>query len=47
MKAGDSVLILDAEPIGFAVAFRAKRMGARKIAVPNVAPFQQARALKI
>lgn len=42
---GDKVLILGAGPIGLAVAFWARRMGAGKIAVQDVAPFQQDRAL--
>ncbi|WP_126173861.1 alcohol dehydrogenase catalytic domain-containing protein [Altericroceibacterium xinjiangense] len=45
MKAGDKVLVLGAGPIGLAVAFWAKRMGAGKIAVQDIAPFQQQRAL--
>ena len=45
LKAGDKVLILGAGPIGLAVAFWAKRMGARTVAVQDIADFQQARAL--
>ncbi|HWK41812.1 MAG TPA: alcohol dehydrogenase catalytic domain-containing protein [Croceibacterium sp.] len=45
MKAGDSVLILGAGPIGLAVAFWARRMGAARVAVQDVADFQHQRAL--
>ncbi len=45
MKAGDKVLVLGAGPIGLAVAFWARRMGAAKVAVQDVATFQQQRAL--
>jgi (R,R)-butanediol dehydrogenase/meso-butanediol dehydrogenase/diacetyl reductase len=45
MKAGDKVLILGAGPIGLAVAFWARRMGAAKVAVQDIADFQEQRAL--
>ena len=45
MKAGDKVLILGAGPIGLAVAFWARRMGAAKVAVQDIADFQRERAL--
>lgn len=45
MKTGDKVLILGAGPIGLAVAFWAKRLGAGKVAVQDIAEFQQQRAL--
>jgi (R,R)-butanediol dehydrogenase/meso-butanediol dehydrogenase/diacetyl reductase len=45
LQKGDKVLVLGAGPIGLAVAFWAKRMGAAKVAVQDVAEFQQARAL--
>ncbi|HEY6815126.1 MAG TPA: alcohol dehydrogenase catalytic domain-containing protein [Croceibacterium sp.] len=45
LRAGDKVLVLGAGPIGLAVAFWVKRMGAGKVAVQDVADFQQARAL--
>lgn len=45
MKAGDKVLVLGAGPIGLAVAFWARRMGAAKVAVQDIAEFQQQRAL--
>ena len=45
LKAGDKVLILGAGPIGLAVAFWVKRMGAGKVAVQDIADFQQDRAL--
>ena len=37
LKAGDKVLILGAGPIGLAVAFWAKRLGAGKVAVQDIA----------
>src|SRR5690606_2879278 len=45
MKAGDKVLVLGAGPIGLAVAFWARRMGAAKVAVQDVADFQRERAI--
>jgi (R,R)-butanediol dehydrogenase/meso-butanediol dehydrogenase/diacetyl reductase len=45
MQAGDKVLVLGAGPIGLAVAFWAKRMGAAKVAIQDVAEFQRQRAL--
>lgn len=45
MKAGDKVLVLGAGPIGLAVAFWARRMGAARVAVQDIADFQQQRAL--
>jgi (R,R)-butanediol dehydrogenase/meso-butanediol dehydrogenase/diacetyl reductase len=45
LKPGDKVLVLGAGPIGLAVAFWARRMGAGKVAVQDVAEFQQDRAL--
>jgi (R,R)-butanediol dehydrogenase/meso-butanediol dehydrogenase/diacetyl reductase len=45
LQKGDKVLVLGAGPIGLAVAFWAKRMGAAKVAVQDVAEFQQGRAL--
>ncbi len=45
MKAGDRVLVLGAGPIGLAAAFWAKRMGAAKVAVQDIADFQRDRAL--
>jgi (R,R)-butanediol dehydrogenase / meso-butanediol dehydrogenase / diacetyl reductase len=44
LKAGDKALVLGAGPIGLAVAFWAKRLGAT-IAVQDIADFQQDRAL--
>jgi len=44
LKAGDKVLVLGAGPIGLAVAFWAKRLGAT-VAVQDIADFQQKRAL--
>jgi len=45
LKTGDKVLVLGAGPIGLAVAFWAKRLGAARVAVQDVASFQQDRAL--
>src|SRR5690606_27082105 len=45
MKAGDRVLVLGAGPIGLAVAFWAKRMGAARVAIQDVADYQRERAL--
>lgn len=45
LKSGDKVLILGGGPIGLAVAFWAKRHGAAKVAVQDIATFQQQRAL--
>ncbi|MEO6152527.1 MAG: zinc-binding dehydrogenase, partial [Croceibacterium sp.] len=44
-RAGDKVLVLGAGPIGLAVAFWARRMGAGAVAVQDVAEFQHDRAL--
>jgi (R,R)-butanediol dehydrogenase/meso-butanediol dehydrogenase/diacetyl reductase len=45
LKPGDNVLILGAGPIGLAVAFWARRMGAGKVVVQDIADWQQSRAL--
>lgn len=45
MQPGDKVLVLGAGPIGLAVAFWARRFGASKVAVQDVAEFQRQRAL--
>ena len=45
LKTGDKVLVLGAGPIGLAVAFWAKRLGAAKVAVQDIATSQQGRAL--
>ena len=45
MKTGDKVLVLGAGPIGLAVAFWARRLGASRVAVQDIATFQQERAL--
>lgn len=47
IKAGDKVLVLGAGPIGLAVAFWAKRLGAAKVAVQDITDFQQSRALEM
>jgi len=44
LKPGDTVLILGAGPIGLAVAFWARRLGAGKVVLQDVADHQQARA---
>lgn len=44
MKTGDRVLVLGAGPIGLAVAFWTKRLGASRVAVQDIATFQQERA---
>jgi (R,R)-butanediol dehydrogenase/meso-butanediol dehydrogenase/diacetyl reductase len=44
LKAGDKVLVLGAGPIGLAVAFWARRLGAT-VAVQDIADFQRERAL--
>lgn len=45
MQTGDKVLVLGAGPIGLAVAFWAKRYGAAKVAVQDIATHQRDRAL--
>ncbi|MDF8331831.1 alcohol dehydrogenase catalytic domain-containing protein [Novosphingobium cyanobacteriorum] len=45
MKIGDKVLVLGAGPIGLAVAFWARRHGAGRVVVQDLATFQQDRAL--
>lgn len=45
LKAGDRVLVLGAGPIGLAVAFWARRLGAGRVVVQDIADWQQARAL--
>ncbi len=45
LQPGDKVLVLGAGPIGLAAAFWAKRMGAGKVAIQDVAEFQRQRAL--
>lgn len=45
LKPGDKVLILGAGPIGLAVAFWARRRGAAKVAVQDIADHQRDRAL--
>jgi (R,R)-butanediol dehydrogenase/meso-butanediol dehydrogenase/diacetyl reductase len=47
LRKGDKVLVLGAGPIGLAVAFWARRMGAAKVAVQDIAEFQKARALEM
>ena len=45
LQQGDKVLVLGAGPIGLAVAFWCKRMGAGKVAVQDVVDAQEQRAL--
>lgn len=45
LKTGDKVLVLGAGPIGLAVAFWARRYGAARVAVQDIAQFQHGRAL--
>lgn len=45
LKAGDRVLVLGAGPIGLAAAFWARRLGAARVVVQDIADWQQARAL--
>jgi (R,R)-butanediol dehydrogenase / meso-butanediol dehydrogenase / diacetyl reductase len=45
LQAGDRVLVLGAGPIGLAVAFWARRLGAGRVVVQDVAGFQRDRAL--
>lgn len=45
LKPGDRVLVLGAGPIGLGVAYWARRLGARAVAVQDLARFQEERAL--
>jgi (R,R)-butanediol dehydrogenase/meso-butanediol dehydrogenase/diacetyl reductase len=45
LKPGDDVLILGAGPIGLAVAFWARRLGARQVVVQDIARHQEERAM--
>lgn len=45
MRIGDKVVVLGAGPIGLAVAFWARRMGAGRVVVQDLAAWQQDRAL--
>jgi (R,R)-butanediol dehydrogenase/meso-butanediol dehydrogenase/diacetyl reductase len=47
LKKGDTVLVLGAGPIGLAVAFWARRLGAAKVAIQDIAEFQKSRALEM
>jgi len=47
IKPGDKVLVLGAGPIGLAVAFWARRAGASKVIVQDVAQHQRERALEM
>ena len=47
MKTGAKVLVLGAGPIGLAVAFWARRMGAGRVAVQDIARFQEDRAMEM
>jgi (R,R)-butanediol dehydrogenase / meso-butanediol dehydrogenase / diacetyl reductase len=47
IKPGDRVLVLGAGPIGLAVAYWARKMGAAKVVVQDVVAFQERRARKM
>lgn len=47
MRVGDKVLVLGAGPIGLAVAFWARRHGASRVVVQDLATWQQTRALEM
>jgi (R,R)-butanediol dehydrogenase/meso-butanediol dehydrogenase/diacetyl reductase len=47
IKPHDSVLVLGAGPIGLAVAFWARRMGASRVVVQDIVPHQKERALSM
>ncbi|MGZ3173219.1 MAG: alcohol dehydrogenase catalytic domain-containing protein [Croceibacterium sp.] len=47
LQKGDKVLVLGAGPIGLATAFWARRMGAAKVAIQDIADFQRGRALEM
>jgi len=47
MRIGDKVLVLGAGPIGLAVAFWARRFGAGRVVVQDLAPWQRDRALEM
>lgn len=47
IKPGDKVLVLGAGPIGLAVAFWARRAGATKVVMQDIAPHQRERALEM
>jgi len=47
IRPGDKILVLGAGPIGLAVAFWARRAGAARIVMQDVAPWQRERALEM
>jgi (R,R)-butanediol dehydrogenase / meso-butanediol dehydrogenase / diacetyl reductase len=47
IKPGDRVLVLGAGPIGLAVAYWARKMGAAKVVVQDIVAFQEQRALEM
>lgn len=47
LRKGDRVLVLGAGPIGLAVAFWARRMGAEQVVVQDIVPHQHERALSL
>ncbi len=47
LRPGDRVLVLGAGPIGLAVAFWARRLGAARVVVQDIARHQEARAIEM
>lgn len=47
IRAGDRVLIIGAGPIGLAVAFWARRYGARRVVVQDITDWQRERAMQL
>jgi (R,R)-butanediol dehydrogenase/meso-butanediol dehydrogenase/diacetyl reductase len=47
IRPGDRVLVLGAGPIGLAVTYWARKLGAAKVVVQDIVPFQQERALEM
>jgi (R,R)-butanediol dehydrogenase/meso-butanediol dehydrogenase/diacetyl reductase len=47
IKPGDKILVLGAGPIGLAVAFWARRAGATRVVMQDIAPHQRERALEM
>jgi (R,R)-butanediol dehydrogenase/meso-butanediol dehydrogenase/diacetyl reductase len=47
LKKGDRVLVIGAGPIGLSVAFWARKMGAKRVVVQDIVPYQQELALSV